>query len=42
MDFGSIAHQYPAAIPTGLADPNIHIATRVRDNVFRVGVNYHL
>jgi outer membrane immunogenic protein len=42
MDFGSIAHQYPAAIPTNLADPNIHISTRIRDNVFRVGVNYHL
>jgi outer membrane immunogenic protein len=42
MDFGSIAHQFPAAIPTNLADPNIHISTRVRDNVFRVGANYHL
>jgi outer membrane immunogenic protein len=42
MDFGSIAHQYPAAIPTNLADTNIHFSTRVRDNVFRVGANYHL
>ena len=42
MDFGSIAHQFPAAIPAGLADPNVHITTRVRDNVFRVGANYHL
>ena len=41
LDFGSIAHLYPAAIATNLADPNIHISTRVRDNIFRVGLNYH-
>jgi outer membrane immunogenic protein len=31
MDFGSIAHLYPAAIPTNLADTNVHISTNVRD-----------
>jgi outer membrane immunogenic protein len=41
LDFGSISHVYPAAIATNLADPNIHISTRVRDNVFRAGLNYH-
>jgi outer membrane immunogenic protein len=41
LDFGSIAHLYPAAIPTNLADPNIHISSQVRDNVFRAGLNYH-
>jgi hypothetical protein len=41
LDFGSIAHVYPAALATNLADPNVHISTRVRDNIFRVGLNYH-
>jgi outer membrane immunogenic protein len=41
LDFGSISHVYPAALATNLADPNIHISTRVRDNVFRAGLNYH-
>jgi len=40
-DFGSIAHLYPAAIPTNLADPNIHISSTVHDSIFRVGLNYH-
>ncbi len=41
LDFGSIANLYPAAIATNLADPNIHISSQVRDNVFRAGLNYH-
>jgi outer membrane immunogenic protein len=41
MDFGSIAHLYPAAIATNLADPNIHFSSKVRDNIFRAGLNYH-
>jgi hypothetical protein len=32
---------YPAAIPTNLAAPNIHISSEVRDNVFRAGLNCH-
>jgi outer membrane immunogenic protein len=40
MDFGSITHIYPSA-GFNLADPNVHFSTKVRDSVFRVGVNYH-
>jgi outer membrane immunogenic protein len=41
MDFGSISHVYPAAIPTNLADSNIHISTKVHDSIFRLGLNYN-
>ena len=40
LDFGTITNLFPS---TGfnLADPNVHISTNIRDNVFRGGLNYH-
>jgi outer membrane immunogenic protein len=42
MDFDSFTNLFPGAPALGnLADPNVHLTSRVRDNIFRLGLNYH-